>query len=99
MSNLQPQYSMYDGAWQIEHVGRVTIVCSEHQLNWLHDIEIAELEIILTTATDCNKYNLRRIPSILFHEHGLITSGIKLSTAIQHLDKILNRKAKHHKKK
>ncbi|AJR05171.1 hypothetical protein C9J03_14715 [Photobacterium gaetbulicola] len=98
MSNLQPHYSVHDNKWQREQVGRVTVVCSEHQLNWLHDTEIAGLEIVLTTATDCHKFNLKRIPSILFHEHGLITSGIKLSTAIQDLEKILHRKARHRKK-
>ncbi|PSW21756.1 hypothetical protein C9I98_00365 [Photobacterium sanctipauli] len=95
MSNLQPQYSAYDGERQKENVGRVTIVCSEHQLVWLQDTELSELEIVLTTAAECGKYNLKRIPSILFHEHGLIASGIKLSTAVQELKKTLRRKARH----
>ncbi len=95
MSNLQPKNSIDDRTWQIEQLGRITVVCSEHQLNWLHDIEIAGLEIIITTAADCYKYNLKRNPSVLFHEHGLIASGIKLSTAIQDLEKILLRKAKY----
>ena len=95
MSNLQPLYSMYDGTRQVEKIGHVTVVCSEHQLNWLRDAEVEGLEIILTTATECKRYNLKRIPSILFHEHGLITSGIKLSTAIKDLEKILKRKARN----
>ncbi|MBC7004663.1 hypothetical protein BIZ37_19045 [Photobacterium sp. BZF1] len=95
MSNLQTQDSMYSHRWQPENVGRVTIVCSEHQLNWLHDTEIAGVEVIITTAANCSKYNLKRIPSILFHEHGLITCGIKLSTAIQDLEKMLLRKSKY----
>ncbi|MCQ1058104.1 hypothetical protein ACQKPX_01860 [Photobacterium sp. DNB23_23_1] len=98
MFKLQPQHSMYDIACQAEQVGRVTVVCSEHQLNWIHDIEFAGVEFVITTAADCNKYNLKRIPSILFHEHGFITSGIKLSTAIRDLEKILLRKAKYNKR-
>ncbi|MGF1734955.1 hypothetical protein [Photobacterium satsumensis] len=95
MSNIQPQHSIYDSTCLAEQVGRVTVVCSEHQLNWMHDIEIAGVEVVITTAADCYKYNLKRIPSVLFHEHGLIASGIKLSTAIQDLEKILLRKAKY----
>ncbi|MDV5167948.1 hypothetical protein [Photobacterium rosenbergii] len=97
MSNLQTKDSMYCNRWQSENVGRVTVVCSEHQLGWLHDTELSGVEIIITTAADCYRYNLKRIPSILFHEHGLITSGIKLSTAIQDLEKMLLRKSKYKK--
>ncbi|MGF1682270.1 hypothetical protein [Photobacterium minamisatsumaniensis] len=98
MSNIQPQHSMHNDTCKAEQVGRVTVVCSEHQLNWMHDIDIASVEVVITTAADCYKYNLKRIPSILFHEYGFITSGIKLSTAIQDLEKILLRRAKFRKK-